>query len=107
MLITPDHISEKSRALIRSASQAELEGLQRRSSRSQRLLTVAFLIAALIALAQALMSGKPTWALLLPFIVLGELARPARKTEADLLKIVLNPHLIDEIRRMPAAKTNG
>lgn len=52
--------------------------------RAQRLLVAGFVLGSMAALAQALIGGKPTWALALPFFVLVELARPAREAEADL-----------------------
>lgn len=99
MRITSDHISESSRALIRSASQAELERVLRRAERTHRFLVIAFVASALAALGLALATRKLTWALVVPWILFTVMARRRRGTEADLLKIAVNPDLIHEIRK--------
>jgi hypothetical protein len=99
MLVTSDHISEASRAVIRAASAAELERIQHRTRRIHLLRVVMFVATALLALALALATRRHTWALVLPFLLLSHIARRNQEeTRIDLMKVALCPSVIDEIR---------
>ena len=107
MLITPDHLSEAARAIIRTASQAELERVLRRAERTHRLLMIMLFASALAALGFALATRKLTWALVLPFIMMSAMAGRTRVNEVDLMKVALNPAVIDEIRNEDRARESA
>jgi len=100
MLISPYNISAKTRRIINSASEAEIDRRIRRSARIHRLLILA-LVLSLVMLVAALATRQSGWAIFLPGIIMIVFSKQveADETEADLMKIALNPGVITDIRQ--------
>jgi len=100
MLISPDHISTKTRAIINLASEAEFDRRIRRSARIHRLLILAFVLS-LVWMIVALATRQSGWSFFLPMIIMAVFRKQveADETEADLMKIALNPGVITDIRQ--------
>ena len=107
MLITPDHLTEKTRDIIRSASGESFTRQRRRAERLRRLTLIALALAVTyVVFALATRSGG-WWVVFLPSLVLIAYRRQVERDEhaADVMKIALNPEVISELRRVGGHET--
>ena len=100
MLITPDNIGEKSRAIIRSASEAAFARRLRRANRIHRLLLTSLAVSVL-AVVFALATRTAGWTIVMPLMIAVVFRHKVERDEgeADVMKIALKPEVVAEIRR--------
>ena len=101
MLITPDHISEKTRALIRSASDAAFARQLRRANFVHRLMLVSLSVSVATLVFALATRSAGWWTVILPMMITVAFRRQVEQDEhaADVMKIALNPEVVAEIRR--------
>ena len=101
MPITPDHISEKMRIIIRSASDAALARQLHRANRAHRLALILLAVAIAWLVFALVTRTAESWTVFSPLFLMVAIRRQSEKDEhiADVMKIALHPAVINEIRQ--------